>query len=85
MVRWDDGKGGLAHCEGPARSTGVAKLAPHNLRRTCARLCHASGGELEQIQFLLGHVSVQTTERYLGCKQRIRSAVNDRIGIEPNP
>ena len=37
---------------------------------------------MEQIQFLLGHVSVQTTERYLGCKQRIRSAVNDRIGIE---
>jgi hypothetical protein len=25
----------------------------------------------------------KTTERYLGCKQRIRSAVNDRIGIEP--
>ena len=68
-----------------ARTTGVAKLAPHDLRRTCARLCHASGGELEQIQFLLGHVSVQTTERYLGCKQRIRAAVNDRIGIEPNP
>ena len=67
-----------------ARIIGVAKLAPHDLRRTCARLCHASGGELEQIQFLLGHVSVQTTERYLGCKQRIRSAVNDRIGIEPN-
>jgi hypothetical protein len=42
-------------------------------------------GELEQIQFLLGHVSVQTTEYYLGCKQRIRSAVNDRIGIGPNP
>jgi site-specific recombinase XerD len=67
-----------------AKTVGVAKLAPHDLRRTCARLCHASGGELEQIQFLLGHVSVQTTERYLGCKQRIRSAVNDRIGIEPN-
>jgi integrase len=67
-----------------AKSIGVAKLAPHDLRRTCARLCHASGGELEQIQFLLGHVSVQTTERYLGCKQRIRSAVNDRIGIGPN-
>jgi site-specific recombinase XerD len=66
-----------------ARTVGVAKLAPHDLRRTCARLCHTSGGELEQIQFLLGHASVQTTERYLGCKQRIRSAVNDRIGIEP--
>ncbi len=68
-----------------AKRIGVAKLAPHDLRRTCAKLCQASGGELEQIQFLLGHVSVQTTERYLGCKQRIRSAVNDRIGIEPNP
>src|SRR5580658_4933221 len=66
-----------------AKRIGVPKLAPHDLRRTCARLCQASGGELEQIQFLLGHVSVQTTERYLGCKQRIRSAINDRIGIEP--
>jgi hypothetical protein len=28
--------------------------------------------------------ALQTTERYLGCEQRIRSAVNDRIGIEPN-
>jgi site-specific recombinase XerD len=69
--------------KGYARKIGVPKLAPHDLRRTCARLCQASGGELEQIQFLLGHVSVQTTERYLGCKQRIRSAINDRIGIEP--
>ncbi len=49
----------------------------------CAKLCHSAGGELEQIQFLLGHVSVQTTERYLGCKPRISGAVNDRIGIEP--
>lgn len=38
---------------------------------------------MEQIQFLLGHVSVQTTERYLGCTRRISSAVNDRIGIKP--
>ena len=68
-----------------AKRIGVVKLAPHDLRRTCARLCHSSGGELEQIHFFLGHVSVQTTERYLGCEQRIRLAVNDRIGIEPNP
>ena len=47
-----------------AERAGIPKLAPHDLRRTCARLCHLSGGELEQIQFLLGHVSVQTTERY---------------------
>jgi integrase len=85
MGRWYDGEGGLAHCEGIRQEHWRGEVAPHDLRRTCARLCHASGGELEQIQFLLGHVSVQTTERYLGCKQRIRSAVNDRIGIEPNP
>jgi uncharacterized glyoxalase superfamily protein PhnB len=66
-----------------AAKLGLSGLAPHDLRRSCARLCHSAGGELEQIQFLLGHVSVQTTERYLGCKQRIRGAVNDRIGIGP--
>jgi integrase len=60
----------------------IDKLAPHDLRRTCARLCHLAGGELDQIQFLLGHVSIQTTERYLGCKQKLRCAVNDRLGIE---
>jgi site-specific recombinase XerD len=61
----------------------LIRLAPHDLRRSCARLCHAAGGEMEQIQFLLGHVSVQTTEKYLGSKQRLRGAVNDQIGIEP--
>jgi site-specific recombinase XerD len=66
-----------------AKNCGIGVIAPHDLRRTCARLCHQSGGELEQIQFLLGHVSVQTTERYLGCKQRLQNAVNDRLGLEP--
>jgi integrase len=40
-----------------------------------------AGGELEQIQFLLGHASVQTTERYIGCRQNLREAVNDRFEI----
>lgn len=66
-----------------AARAGIDKLAPHDLRRTCARLCHLAGGELDQIQFLLGHVSIQTTERYLGCKQKLRCAVNDTLGIEP--
>ena len=68
-----------------AKKAGLSNIAPHDLRRSCARLCQSAGGELEQIQFLLGHVSIQTTERYLGSKQRIRCAVNDGIGIEPNP
>jgi len=46
-----------------------------------ARLCHGCGGQLEQVQFLLGHASVQTTERYIGSKQNLREAVNDRFGI----
>jgi integrase len=66
-----------------ATKAGIDKLSPHDLRRTCARLCYAAGGELEQIQFLFGHVSIQTTERYLGCEQRIQDAVNDKIGIGP--
>ncbi len=66
-----------------AAKSGFASPAHHDFRRSCAKLCHSAGGELEQIQFLLGDVSIQTTERYLGCKQRIRGAVNDRIGIEP--
>lgn len=66
-----------------ARSLGLPeKLAPHDLRRTCAKLCRDSGGELEQIQFLLGHASIQTTERYLGSRQNLKQAVNDRLGLE---
>ena len=66
-----------------AANMNMPRLAPHDLRRSCARLCHDCGGQLEQIQFLLGHVSVQTTERYIGCQQRLRIAVNDMLGIEP--
>ena len=67
-----------------AARANIDKLTPHDLRRTCARLCHLAGGELDQIQFLLGHVSIQTTERYLGCKQELRCAGNERLGIEPD-
>jgi integrase len=56
-------------------------LKPHDLRRTCAKLCRAGGGELEQIQLLLGHASIQTTERYLGTRQNLADAPNDRLGL----
>jgi site-specific recombinase XerD len=67
--------------KGCCERAGLEHIAPHDLRRTCARLCHINGGELEQIQFLLGHVSVQTTERYLGCKQNLGHPVNDLFAL----
>ncbi len=65
-----------------ARQISLGKLSPHDLRRTCAKLCRKAGGELEQIQLLLGHASIQTTERYLGTVQHLAVAVNDAIGLE---
>jgi integrase len=67
--------------QGYAASAGVPGIAPHDLRRTCAKLCRAAGGELEQIQLLLGHASVQTTERYLGTRQDLVHAPNDGIKL----
>jgi site-specific recombinase XerD len=70
--------------KGCCERAGLEHIAPHDLRRTCAKLCHSSGGELEQIQFLLGHASVQTTERYLGCKQNLGHPVNDLFTLHSN-
>ena len=64
-----------------AVAAGVPGIAPHDCHRTCAKLCRAAGGELEQIQLLLGHASVQTTERYLGTKQDLVNAPNDGIKL----
>src|SRR5258708_4895131 len=80
---WSDAKArGVVRAACSKRS--LENVAPQTFRRTCASLCHDAGGELGQIQFPLGHVSMQTTERYIGCKQRLRNAVNDAIGIEPD-
>jgi integrase len=67
---------------GYAAEIGVPKLAPHDLRRTCAKLCRAAGGDLEQIQLLLGHASIATTERYLGSRLDLTNAVNDDLGLD---
>jgi site-specific recombinase XerD len=64
-----------------AAAAGFPGVAPHDLRRSCAKMCRSAGGELEQIQLLLGHSSVQTTERYLGTKQDLSHAPNDAIRL----
>ncbi len=64
-----------------AHEIGIERFGAHDLRRTCAKLCRKAGGDLEQIKFLLGHSSIQTTERYLGSEQEIATAVNDNLGL----
>lgn len=41
------------------------KLAPHDLRRTCATDLREAGMTMREIQVILGHASVVTTERYI--------------------
>ena len=67
--------------EQAAKQLGIERFGAHDLRRTCAKLCRKAGGDLEQIKFLLGHSSIQTTERYLGSEQDIAVAVNDSLGL----
>ncbi len=64
-----------------AYGIGIERFGAHDLRRTCAKLCRKAGGDLEQIKLLLGHSSIQTTERYLGSEQEIATAVNDNLGL----
>ena len=64
---------------------GWPKLAPHDLRRTFAKLAYQGGAKLEQIQMSLGHASIQTTERYLGLKQDLADAPCDYLGLRLYP
>lgn len=85
MRRGHDREGALGRCAGGRPPRPASTSSPHTTCVGRAPVCAIwRCGELDQIQFLLGHVSIQTTERYLGCKQNLRCAVNDRLGIEPD-
>jgi site-specific recombinase XerD len=56
-------------------------LAPHDCRRTFAKLALRGGARLEQIQLSLGHASIQTTERYLGVELDLQDAPCDHLGL----
>jgi integrase/recombinase XerD len=63
-----------------AQLVGVT-VAPHDLRRTFAKLAHKGGSPVDQIQLSLGHASMQTTERYLGIEQNLSTAPCDQLGL----
>jgi uncharacterized protein (TIGR03435 family) len=48
-----------------ASEVGVPGIAPHDLRRTCAKLCRAAGGELERYP---GTKQDEAIEKQLGIK-----------------
>ncbi len=58
-----------------------AGVAPHDLRRTFAKLAYKGGAALDQIQLSLGHESIQTTENYLGVEQDLTDAPCDHLGL----
>jgi integrase len=64
-----------------AAAAGIERIGPHDLRRTCAKLCRRNGGKLEQIQYLMGHATLLTTEKYLGGQQHIGNAPNDHLNL----
>jgi site-specific recombinase XerD len=68
----------LATVAGYGKDLGV-RIAPRDLRRTCARFCHNSGADIEGIQLLLGHANIQATGMYLGRTDTIGRAPNDRL------
>jgi site-specific recombinase XerD len=57
-------------------------VAPHDLRRTYAKLAHKGGAKLDQIQLSLGHASLLTTEKYLGVKQDLHDAPCDYLKLD---
>jgi hypothetical protein len=70
MGRGYDGKGGLAHCEGVRQVHWCAKVGAARSATLC-RLCHASGGELEQIQFPLGTSQFKPPNGTLGARSEV--------------
>ncbi|HEY0169471.1 MAG TPA: site-specific integrase [Pyrinomonadaceae bacterium] len=57
-------------------------VAPHDLRRTFAKLAHKGGAAIDQIQLSLGHESIQTTEEYPGVEQGLTDAPCDHLGLK---
>jgi len=64
-----------------AKFLALGEIAPHDLRRTFAKLAHKGGSAIDQIQLSLGHGSIQTTERYLGVEQDLTDAPCDHLGL----
>ena len=61
---------------------GEPAIAAHDLRRTAAALALKGGADLRQIQQMLGHASITTTERSLEPMRSLQVTAGDFIQIE---
>lgn len=59
------------------------QLAPHDLRRTFAKLAWKGEAKLDSIQVALGHAQLATTQRYLGTGLDLQDAACDHLGVTP--
>lgn len=64
------------------KALGFGPLAPHDLRRTYAKLSEQGGARLLQIQLALGHASVTTTQTYIGTAQDLQDGPGDRLQLK---
>lgn len=64
----------------------LAKLRPHDLRRSFCQLAKQGGADMDEIKHAMGHASMVTTERYLSQIPDLRLGYTapDRIKIQ-NP
>ena len=84
---------GMPHVKGYTSSAlkqvgqvlGIHGVTPHCLRASFAAQLNHNGLDLNELRVNLGHVSLNTTQRYLGRDLRRSRAVQDRIGEQICP
>jgi integrase len=65
-----------------AAQVGYKDFAPHDARRSCARIYYDANGKLPQIQYLLGHEKLDTTAKYVNDEQKFgQGAISNAIDI----
>lgn len=67
LVNWDKplGEAGVGYAVGRVCKKAGVKLAPHDLRRSFCGMLEASGLNLKDIQGLMRHENIGTTDKYL--------------------
>lgn len=62
-----------------AKQCDIEKLAPHDVRRSYAKLSVKGGADIRVLQRSLGHSSLTTTELYVGTEDNFTSGPGDKV------